>query len=572
MRRVAGNVVVAVIVSTAIACGARTGLYVPPSTDASVDAGPVKDVNVFPDVGFDAPDIGDASVLTCEQAGQNKGSVGCDYIVPTPSFYPQIAPPCWAIFVANDGPLPVHIGVERGAQAYDVTKFGRIAQAGTAADTWPAVPQTGVPAGQVAVLFMEQDPSSTNTTPLTCPVAPAVSQKYGTALVGSGSQASLTGRGTAWHLYTDLPVQMFDILPFGGASSYLPSAELLIPTLSLGTNYFGIVPQRGSSAPQWGQVVATENATTVTVFPNVSLPSGAGVVAAPMNVATTFSLNAGEYLQWQDSSEMSGTILQSNHPIGFFGGLGNACYADLTSAGGGCDSAHQQIPPITAFGSEYVVPAYTTRMASNAPESIRYRFVGAVDGTTLTYDPPVSSAPATLGEGQVFDFETKLSFVVRSQDANHPIYVGQVMTGCLVTGGSWDGGCLGDEEYVNILAPAQFLDSYVFFTDPTYANTNLVFVRVKGPNGFEDVSLDCVPSPLSDWAPIDQAGVYQMTNVWLVKNGAGQGSCSNGPHNAKSAGKFGVMVWGLDKYASYAYPAGGNIAPINTVVVPPAAH
>jgi hypothetical protein len=28
-------------------------------------------------------------------------------------------------------------------------------------------------------------------------------------------------------------------------------------------------------------------------------------------------------------------------------------------------------------------------------------------------------------------------------------------------------------------------------------------------------------------------------------------------------------VWGEDYAASYAYPAGGNVTPINTVVVPP---
>jgi hypothetical protein len=29
------------------------------------------------------------------------------------------------------------------------------------------------------------------------------------------------------------------------------------------------------------------------------------------------------------------------------------------------------------------------------------------------------------------------------------------------------------------------------------------------------------------------------------------------------------MVWGLDTYSSYAYPAGGSAEAINTVVVPP---
>jgi hypothetical protein len=44
--------------------------------------------------------------------------------------------------------------------------------------------------------------------------------------------------------------------------------------------------------------------------------------------------------------------------------------------------------------------------------------------------------------------------------------------------------------------------------------------------------------------------------------------CNNGPHSAKSNGPFGLMVWGEDCWSSYAYPAGGNIAVINDVVVP----
>jgi hypothetical protein len=564
----------AILTVLVVACGARTGLNAPDRDAGGLDSG-ISDG--LPTITFDAPDIGDAMVLTCAQASEQYGSVGCDWVVPTPSFYEGIAPPCWAMFVANIGPFPVHIAVERGTTSYDVTTFGRIAQAGVDAAAWPLVPAAGLPPGDVAVLFMEQDPSSTNTYhALTCPIAPAVSQQYGTALLGSGSNPSLTGLGTAWHIATDLPVQMFDILPYGGAATFLPSAELLIPTPSWGTNYFGIVPQRGGTAdkpagPQWGQIVANEDGTTVTVFPNVSLPSGSGVAAAPANVATVFSLNAGEYLQWQDANEMSGTIIASNHPVGVFGGLTYNCYADLTSTGGGCDTAHQQVPPISAFGSEYAVPPYTSRIM-NAPESIRYRFVGATAGTTLAYDPPVPSAPAAMGVGQVVDFETTSAFVVKSQDNDHPFFVAQVMTGCNVIGTGISTECLGDEEFVNILAPSQFLDHYVFFTDPTYGYTNLVVTRVKGASGFVDVWLDCMTTPLQGWTNIDSAGKYQLTNVWLVMGGVPQGACSNGPQSAHSQSAFGVMVWGLDDYASYAYPAGGNIAPLNAVVVPPAAH
>jgi hypothetical protein len=158
---------------------------------------------------------------------------------------------------------------------------------------------------------------------------------------------------------------------------------------------------------------------------------------------------------------------------------------------------------------------------------------------------------------------------VTAQDNNHPFFVAQIMPGCNVAGGSRPpGGCLGDEEYVNTLAPAQFLQKYVFFSDSTYPTTNLVVTRVKGGAGFQDVTLDCA-GKLTGWKPLGATGKYEYTDVDLIRGGTKNGTCDNGPHVASSAAPFGITVWGLDGYSSYAYPAGGNVAPINTVIVPP---
>jgi hypothetical protein len=236
------------------------------------------------------------------------------------------------------------------------------------------------------------------------------------------------------------------------------------------------------------------------------------------------------------------------------------------------------------MGNEYVVAPYTTRMASTtSDESEKYRIVGAVAGTALTYDPPVTGAPSVLTEGQVADFETKGGFVVKSQDVQHPFFIAQIMTGCMVTGGSRPGCsaaaiskfgscCLGDEEYVIVVPPAQFLQKYVFFTDPTYPTTNLVVTREKTKQGFQDVTLDCIGAPLGGWTAIDAAGQYEYTNIDLVRASAKNGQCDNGPHVATSNGPFGLTVWGLDSFSSYGYPAGGNVAPINSVVLPPTPH
>jgi hypothetical protein len=149
-----------------------------------------------------------------------------------------------------------------------------------------------------------------------------------------------------------------------------------------------------------------------------------------------------------------------------------------------------------------------------------------------------------------------------------------------VTGGSIDGSCssqaiygsgcmLGDEDWITILPPAQFLQRYVFFTDPSYATTNLVLTRVKGANGFADVTVDCLGGPVTGWKDVGAAGNYQVAHVDLMRGGQAIANCSGSYHEATSAGKFGVNVWGTDWFASYGYPAGGNIGSINQVIVTP---
>jgi hypothetical protein len=47
------------------------------------------------------------------------------------------------------------------------------------------------------------------------------------------------------------------------------------------------------------------------------------------------------------------------------------------------------------------------------------------------------------------------------------------------------------------------------------------------------------------------------------------GACGNGRHVATSKAPFGLVVYGLDTYSSYGYPAGGNAAVLSGVIVQP---
>jgi hypothetical protein len=516
-------------------------------------------------------------VEACAAAAASQGSVGCDFAVSTPSFLAQISPPCFAVFLANNWPKEATVTISRGAQTYSAATIGRVPDGTANAASWPAVPTNGIASSDVGVLFLSHDPAAFNgDSAMTCPIPPAVAGSGGSSVYNGSDNVS--GIGTAFRIHTSVPVSAYDIEPYGGATSFLPSAELLLPTSAWGTNYVAAGPAKTgnafTNAAGWGQVVAATDNTTITVSPKVALPGGgAGVPAAPAGQATTYTLNAGQYIQWQDTGDMAGSVIQSDHPVAFSTGSTYLCVSSATSSGGGCDSGHQLVPPVSALGSEYVAPPYATRRADLQPESIKYRFVGAADGTTLTYDPAVAGAPTSIMLGQVVEFEATVPFKVTSQDAMHPYYVGQYMSGCSVTGGTRPGDdasgsgvpCLGDEEYVNILPPAQWLSSYVFFTDPTYSTTNFVVTRKKSGAGFADVSIDCLGT-LSGWQPVGSSGQYEITNVDMQRLQF-VGTCTNGRHTAKSSGAFNIMVWGLANFASYAYPAGGNVGKINPVVI-----
>jgi hypothetical protein len=510
---------------------------------------------------------GGVCVPACDAASQSKGSIGCDFYAPDPPFYlngqgTSYDGTCYAVFVANTWSRPAKITVARNGQTFDLTQFGRIPSGILPNITYDAIPATGVPPNQVAVLFLSHKPGAHHDlgTPLTCPVTPAYLDDA--AVAGSGP-------GKAFHVVSDTPITAYDILPYGGAQSYLPSASLLFPATAWGTNYYVVAPHPDGGGSLWMLVAGSVDGTSITL-------------ATPGDPQTkTYQINAGDTIQWL-GSDPTGTILQSTQPVGVFTGSTYLKVATQTSpSGGGEDSAHQQIPHIKALGSEYVAPGIVSRLGALGPESVPYRLLGVVDGTTLTYDPaPPSGAPTTLNAGQVAEFETTSLFVVKSQDDDHPFGLTHYMPGTPI-GNSRD-GCgpqppfpgldecdLGDEDWVNILAPKQFLQRYVFFTDPTYATTNLVITRVQGANGFAEVSIDCLGGNVSGWQNVDAAGKYQVAYVDLVRGTAPVAQCNGSRHEAKSTGQFGVIVWGTDYFASYGYPAGGNVGSINNVSVPP---
>lgn len=522
------------------------------------------------------PDLGcfeGMCVPACEAAANARGAIGCEYWTPSPPFYVNHQSPtsydgsCYAVFVTNTWGRDAVFSASYQGQSLDLASHTFIPSGIGASTSYAPLPPTGLPPGQVAVIFLAHEPGAQHSLgySLECPQTPAV--LLDTAVHNSG-------RGDAFEVMSDTPIVAYDIMPYGGATSFLPSASLLYPRTAWGDNYIAVSPRPAQSSGQlWVMLVGSQDGTVVDVVPLNTLPAGTGVAQAPANVVSQFTLDAGEVLQWTNA-DPTGSVFQASAPIGMWTGNTYLRVPSLTSPGGGAqDSAHQQIPPISALGSQYVAGSVVTRLASLSPESVPYRILGVVDGTQLTYDPPIAGAPATLDAGDFVEFETTELYVVSSQDDDHPFTLSQYMPGA-VSGsrpgcGSFGSCGLGDEEWVVLLPPAQFLSRYAFFTDPTFSTTNLVITRVKSDDVFADVDIACLGT-VTGWMPVGQSGEYEVAHVDLIRGGVGAvPACATSGHEATSAGAFGIMVWGTDSYASYGYPAGGNVGVINDVVVVP---
>jgi hypothetical protein len=505
-------------------------------------------------------------VPACQAAEDGKTTIGCDYYALSPDVIPEGHGGCLAAFVANTWTSPVTITVERDGVDLPLDGFARIPSGSGQTLTYAPLTNGELQPGQVAILFLARFGTTLNN----CPAG--VTPAFTTA----DAAVHGTGYGEAFHITTSRPVVAYDIYPYGGGDSAATSATLLVPTSAWDVNYVAadafrkstIVPQAEPSIA----LVGKEDGTSVTIRPIAAITGGGGVGAAPAGVPTTYTVGRGQILQFTQPAALVGSAIQSDKPVGLWGG---ATCLSIDIGDFACDSAHQQIPPVKALGHRYAGVRHRDRYPGTV-ESVPWRMVGAVDGTTLTYRPSTPpGAPTTLALGQVAEFWTSEAFTVESQDAEHPFYMSGHMTGCGHVGGS-AGDCRGDPEYVNVIPVDQYLAEYTFFTDPTYPETHLVFVRQSKDGAFAEVELDCV-GIVTGWQPIDSGGDLEYTRVDLVTgNFAPVGTCNNGLHRARSDQPFGLVVWGWGSAASagfftqavsYAYPAGAAVRPINEVVV-----
>jgi hypothetical protein len=585
---------------------------------------------------------GDACAAECvnpclHTLGQNTSN-GCEFYAVEMDGVPTSVGACYAVFVVNQWQTGQHalLEVDYGGKTYDEKElegFARIPKGtGTKIDYTPFSASAGLAQNEVAILFLSRDPNAlldeTSTDPrrlASCPPGVMPAEPRDAAIHG-------TGVGEAFHIRSNVPIVAYQMLPYGGGHARITGATLLLPINVWGKDYvaanaysYPSALYQADGAPMFDSeragpsmaIIAQKDDTHVTIDPVAAIVAGGGLAGTSAGEPVTYTVQKGQYIQLTQIAELTGSAIQADKPIAVIGG---STLMDIPTTAPGnyrADHAEQMLPPVEALGSEYVAVRYRSR---NAPleESVPWRIVASVAGTIFTYDPapPSPDAPTSLDQGQFKEFWAPGPFVVKSQDSAHPFYVAQYMTGgthlpyVAIAEAGADAGVdassllwgQGDPEFVNVVAPAQYLPSYTFFTDPTYPETNLVVVAAKdvATGQFPDVTLDCA-GMLSGWQPVGTAGNYQFTRIDLsTGNYKGQNGCDNGVHTIQAtlaseaappgdAPLIGVTIWGWGSQAthtdvppsaanegdpdfscwvSYGYPAGANVKKLNRVFVP----
>ncbi len=559
---------------------------------------------------------GDAGKAECinpclDTLGQDTSN-GCEFYTAEMDVTQDTEGVCYAVFIVNQWKTgePARIEVDRGGQILPIDQFARIPSGTGTSITYGAYNSSqGLAKDQIAILFLSRDPNAgSGGNPGDPSVLASCPAGVTPAIVGDAALHG-TGVGTAFHIKTNVPVVAYQILPYGGGRARVTAATLLAPTNAWDTNYIAInaaqPPVFGASVPRAGPtmvILGSEDNTRVTINPVRPIGGGGGLASAPANVATSYTVNRGQYLQFTQTEELTGSPILADKPIAIIGG---STIMQVPVGRSRADSAEQLIAPVRALGSEYVGVRFRARR-NRGDEAVPWRIVGAVNGTNLTYEPAApAGAPATINARQVVEFTSPGPFVVKSQDSSHPFFLAEYMTGgdapplVAVSGQETLEDGEGDAEFASVVPPAQYLPRYTFFTDPTYPETNLVIVRVRDESlgAFPDVALDCAGT-LTGWASVGTGGKYEFARVDLSTGDfQGVGGCNNGVHTIEASfaddsrvavPRFGVAVWGwgntitwspfapgqetnpkYTRWVSYSYPAGANFAPLNNVVVSP---
>ena len=414
--------------------------------------------------------------------------------------------------------------------------------------------------------------------------------------VPNQSQEGSDINGRVFRIESTQPIVAYQFNPLQNVGVFSNEASLLLPTGSLGEEYWVVSHQQLNKFRGYATVVAVlPGATKVSIVP--SAPTMAGINVPQMSVGSkeTFILQQGQVLTIQtngDKADLTGTWIKADRPVAAFGGseasispqIGNCinnplgtppkvcavtggtipCTKDSDCPVACCgDHLEEQLFPTKSWGMTYV----GAKLYARGKEKDSWRVVAATNGTKVTLAPDIGIAVPTLNQGQFFEFHTAQDFVLV---ADKPVMLAQYMASSFSTITSANATCtsdaicksqygflglcegtgskscspIGDPSMLLDVATSQYLDEYVFLVPDKYA---LNYITIIAPAATE-VKLDG-----SALGAVAFVAVPEST--WQVARLA----IGAGTHVLAADKKVGLFVYGYDDDVSYGYPGGAGL-------------
>lgn len=353
-------------------------------------------------------------------------------------------------------------------------------------------------------------------------------------------EAMITGINTiddlGIHITSDNPVTVYGL----NQRAFTTDAYLSIPVNGWGSEYRIMAYGQGNflNGSQMG-IVANTDGTIVTITPTAAFSSNLA------NVPFQITLNEGETYQGRTGaySDLTGSLITSNHPVGVFGG--HLC-ANVPIEFQACDHLVEMLPPVSTWGQNFVTTPFAERENGDV-----FRVLASEDNTTITIN---SVLVATLNTGEFY--ETTLEIPSSIQTSN-PALVAQYMQGTAVDGPDFP----GDPAMVIVAPVEQFIGNYTVSTPATGFETNHLNIVVDN-NGLGTILLNDAPIAIEEFTAIPG------TNF-----NSAQIPIELGTYTLSSTTAFGVLVYGANPSDSYAYPGGqiySNVVAANSLELAPA--
>lgn len=489
------------------------------SEDESGDNGDKLDIGVTPDMGTTVP----PSEASCDDLKDLPSNQGCEF---------------WAVDLPNVSSAPLDVPPHDQQFAIVVTN---------------SLPEQ---TANVEVFVGSSE------TPIESGTVPSDAMRVFQLPAMSITPGATTANGTAYRIVTDVPITAYQFQPLDNSNPVFSNdATILFPTHVLGLDYTAITADAtlaGSDAfsesdantGAFVSVVATEDGTTVTLFPTAELHPGSvtDVVLDRGQALTAISSERGA----PSFGNLSGSRVVADAPVAVFSG---SVATSEPSVNASCcaDHVEHQMLPLTAWGSGYVAaPAAAAQGSGN--DASMFRVTGAADGTVLEYVPIApEGAPTTIDAYETVAFITDVAFSVHSADGD-PFAVSQFLLSNQYFGGL--GGRPGDPSMMLLAAVEQFQERYVFLMPQGYTSN---YVTVAAPVDAV-LTLDGSPVP---------AALTPMGQVDGVAFGYAHVSVAAGPHVLEGDLPFGIVASGHADDVSYGYVGGSGVAKIAEPPPPP---